>query len=204
MTTNNLWGGRPCPPRNAMTTMMQENIQTLEARSLLFSFISAMFSLPTSEKFALLQQPEMKDKVMTACGLSSAALVYSAAEIFSAISNGIPRIQEEYTRVFGHTLSKDTSPYELEHSKQEVFALTQNLADIRGFYNAFGLELAESERADHIAIEAEFLSYRQDFLQDHFSWWTPRFAQNLQSQPSLFYSSAGVFLQEFLTETNNR
>ncbi len=201
---------------------------TLEARSLLFSFISAMFSLPASEKFALLRQPEMKDKVMTACDLASALLASSAAQLFSAISNGIPRIQEEYARVFGHTLSKDTSPYELEHSKKEVFALTQNLADIRGFYNAFGLEVAESERADHIAIEAEFLSYllfkeiyakgtlnneenaevcrqaRHDFLQDHFSWWTPHFARNLQSQPSSFYSHAGLFLQEFLTETNNR
>ena len=201
---------------------------TLEERSLLFSFISSMFSLPESEKFLLLRQPEMKDRIMTACGLSSAALAYSAGEIFSAISNGIPRIQEEYTRVFGHTLSKDTSPYELEHSKKEVFALTQNLADIRGFYNAFGLELAESERADHIAIEAEFLSYllfkegyaketlkneenaevccqaRHDFLHDHFSWWTPHFARNLQSQPSSFYCQAGVFLQEFLTETNDR
>ena len=202
----------------------------LAARSLLYSFVSALFSSPASEKFELLRTAELQHGVRASSRyleehptLLAKNLDSLAKEIFAAISNGSEAIQTEYTKVFGHTLSKDTSPYELEHLKsKEVFSLTQALADINGFYKAFGLEVDAGERADHVAIEAEFLSYlilketiaseadqaenaevcrnaQRDFWKDHFFWWTDGFSNRLWKDPNTeFYRLASQYLSSFL------
>src|SRR3990172_4946219 len=41
---------------------------------------------------------------------------------------------------FGHAVSKDCPPYEAEYGQAHIFEKTQTLADISGFYRAFGLE----------------------------------------------------------------
>lgn len=47
-------------------------------------------------------------------------------------------------------------PYETEHRKGHDFSKAQVLADIRGFYRAFGVE-PSGDRADHIAAEIEYM-----------------------------------------------
>jgi TorA maturation chaperone TorD len=100
-------------------------------------------------------------------------------------------------------------PYELEYRTAEVFQQSQTLADIAGFYRAFGCDAAGSltERADHIASEWEFLALlawkesiakRDDqvaccidaqasFLQEHAAVWMPAFFSRIrQAEPGSF------------------
>ncbi len=106
----------------------------------------------------------------------------------------------EHRRLFGHTVAHGCPPYETEYGRRHVFGQAQELADLAGFYAAFGLRPAPSgERPDHVACELEFLAIlalkeayaraRGDdalshvardgataFLRDHLGRWAPAFA----------------------------
>lgn len=67
--------------------------------------------------------------------------------------------QSEYVSVFGHAASKDCSPYASDYGVGSVFQQAQKLADLSAYYAAFGLQTQREERADHIAVELEFMGY---------------------------------------------
>lgn len=67
--------------------------------------------------------------------------------------------QSEYVSVFGHAASKDCSPYASDYGIGSVFQQAQKLADLSAYYAAFGLQTQREERADHIAVELEFMGY---------------------------------------------
>lgn len=120
-------------------------------------------------------------------------------------------LRAEYDRVFGLVFSRECPPYETEyHASAEPFFRSQELADIAGFYRAYGLETAHSlpERPDHISLELEFLAFvlmkkrlavtadnddpqsaeqarickdtERSFFRDHLAWWVPSFATGLR------------------------
>lgn len=65
----------------------------------------------------------------------------------------------EHRAVFGHVVADGCPPYETEYGRQHVFGQSQELADIRGFYEAFGVRPRRGgERPDHAACEVEFLA----------------------------------------------
>lgn len=69
-------------------------------------------------------------------------------------------IKSEYLAIFD--IGRAISPYETEYMKEKVSRKAFELADIAGFYAAFGLvvdEVAENKEAlDHIAVELEFMA----------------------------------------------
>ncbi|MDA1190372.1 MAG: molecular chaperone TorD family protein [Candidatus Poribacteria bacterium] len=114
----------------------------------------------------------------------------------------LERLDAENAAVFGHALSKDCPAYETEYAGTEVFRQSQELADISGFYRAFGLDLndAARERLDHISIQLEFMqslcakeafamrngldeqleicrAAQCKFIEDHLGKWSPFFAE---------------------------
>jgi TorA maturation chaperone TorD len=129
----------------------------------------------------------------------------------------------EYDRVFGLVPSRECPPFETEYlTTVEPFFRAQQLADIAGFYRAFGLEPSRHnpERPDHIVLEFEFVAVvlakqrlAQDedraavcrdavaaFLHDHLVWWGPSFAGGLARKAAgSFYLAAGRFLAALLT-----
>ncbi len=66
-----------------------------------------------------------------------------------------------YDAVFGHTLRGKVCPFETEYGNSPVFQQAQELADIAGFYLAFGLgpSVGSGDRLDHVACELEFLDF---------------------------------------------
>jgi TorA maturation chaperone TorD len=128
-----------------------------------------------------------------------------------------------YARLFEAHGGLLVSPYETDHRKdtpQHALAQTYELADIAGFYKAFGLIIAESfpERADHIAVELEFMhllaaqeahaiehgdvEQRQRslhaqmlFFRDHLGRWIESFARKVcESEISVYAQLAALLM----------
>ncbi len=206
-----------------MNTSTKQNY-LLEARSTLYGFVSTLFSDPESEKFSMMKNPKFQKMVLNSClqfDENNESELSGAFQKVISMVNELNRetIQNENVSIFGHTLSKQTAPYALEHLKStDVFFRTQKLADLNGFYQAFGMEVECVERADHIATQTEFLSYLIlkelvaikknleeeieicqkafiDFHQEHFFDWAKMFSENLiEKVEGEFYPAAGKFL----------
>jgi len=164
--------------------------------------------------------------------LLSQTLVYPGAEAVSALHEDLPQalacaaslpdglaplldglarqldgkdaaaLQTEHRRVFSHVQSVDCPPGEVAYTAQNIFQETEELSDLNGFFRAFGLDLAERERPDHISVELEFmyvLTFKEayallhhdmekarlcrivqrKFMSDHLGRWALHFAELL-------------------------
>ena len=222
--------------RSEMKIRYRSN-RLLEARSTLYGVVSALFSDPKCEKFAMLMKPVIQGCVLDACfqleeqnNMKKSNLSRSFQKLIAKLDKSkIENIMNESVDVFGHTLSKQIAPYALEHLKNsDVFFRTQKLADLNGFYKAFGMEVESIERADHISTQTEFLSFLllkellavqndlhdekevcekafADFNNDHFLDWVEMFAENLATHvDGGFYPVAGRFLQDFLIKEKSQ
>lgn len=79
---------------------------------------------------------------------------------------------DQYELCFGHTAHSKVPPYELEYGEEHSHRQPQELADIAAFYHAFGLGVSQQahERADHISVECEFMSfllYKEAYALEH-------------------------------------
>lgn len=136
----------------------------------------------------------------------------------------IAALESSYRYCFGHTAHSKVAPYETEYGEETLFQQPQQLSDISGFYEAFGLRLnlEEHERVDHISCECEFLSFlnrkeayaleqrdssmlqetrkaQKLFLKDHLARFTPSFSNLLlRENPHSFYSAVGKLCHEFV------
>ncbi len=142
------------------------------------------------------------------------------ARLIEELRAPLDESRAEYDRVFGLVVPKECPPYETEYyPSPETFARSQQMADIAGFYRAFGIEPARSspERPDHLALELEFMAFvlmkerealatvddpeaderaktcdraQRDFFRDHLAWWVPTFAAGLRRKAGGGYHDA--------------
>lgn len=128
----------------------------------------------------------------------------------------------EVRRVFGHNLSPDCPPYEGHYGKVGIFRQTHQMADLSGFYRAFGVEAAEGDRRpDHLPVELEFAallclkeavalgkgdaeragicrSARARFLSEHLARWLPAFAEAVERKsPGSYYARLAAATSAF-------
>lgn len=145
----------------------------------------------------------------------------SPANLFRALDTEWETLEATYRRLFGLTaISQLCPPCEIEYEPNtDVAYRSQRMADIAGFYQAFGLQVATraGERLDHIAVEAEFLyvllakeaaarevgnqegaevcrDARRKFFQEHVGWWLPAFSKLLShvAPPGYYRELAGL------------
>ncbi|HWP31142.1 MAG TPA: molecular chaperone TorD family protein [Fimbriimonadales bacterium] len=67
-------------------------------------------------------------------------------------------LESEYLRVFTHVCAADCNPCESSYVCKHLFQVSQNMANLSGFYRNFGVE-PTGERHDHVSVELEFLGY---------------------------------------------
>jgi TorA maturation chaperone TorD len=137
-------------------------------------------------------------------------------------------LNAEFERVFGLLVSSDCPPYETEYVNSKfTFQRSNGLADVAGFYRAFGLEPSARypERHDHIVLELEFMAHlsglahlaetsedpsqedrldvcrraQRRFLGEHLAWWAPAFAMLLARRAGTgFYEAVARFLSAWI------
>ncbi len=146
-----------------------ERIEQLAARASVFKYLSLGFSPPGPIPY-----PELFIRLREACGF----LPERHQEVLAPLVE--MEIQEgpdegEYWRLFGP--GGVVSPYETEYDPLVAARKGHELADLMGFYTAFGFKLrehatsgsadltveasveaAQRELPDHLAVELEFLS----------------------------------------------
>ena len=131
----------------------------------------------------------------------------------------------EHRVIFGHTVAHGCPPYETEYGQRHLFGQSQELGDIRGFYEAFGVRPRRGgERPDHLACELEFLSLLaikeasalavadgerigicRDaatlFLRDHAGRWVAAFAARISARsPGSGYAAAATLAAATVAE----
>ncbi len=132
--------------------------------------------------------------------------------------------EAEYIRTFTHAMPVEYPPYETQYGHAQVFYQSQQLADIAGFYRAFGLEVstAAKERLDHVSVELEFMAFlaykeayarahdgaaageicrraQQSFMTHHLGRFGPLFARLLRRKVGDgYYGAPAELLERFL------
>lgn len=138
------------------------------------------------------------------------------------LSLPVSRREIVHQRIFGLVMTKLCPAYETEYCAwNDTTHRSQELADIAGFYRAFGLGPSRSapERFDHVSLEVEFVSMllekerwatenaeeehlevcrnaRSAFLRDHASWWLPTFGRLLEKRANLLSETGSTTAAE--------
>lgn len=131
-------------------------IQAPLIRAALYDVLSLGFAYPDDESLLRLRQTAELIQAEAAEALGDAgALVTGVAE--AAWAGDPVGFAGEHSRLFsGEVLC---TPYETEY-ETDPFAKSRQLADIAGFYHAWGVDLSEERRtmADFIGTETEYLA----------------------------------------------
>ena len=194
------------------------------ARGHLYSFLASAFSDPAGKHFETALDPG-KQRVVSA----AAALLASEAprDVRLGPGEGPPdkltlapavkelqaprgRLIEEHQKVFGLLIGQTAPLNETEYCRStDAFFRAQQLADIGGFYKAFGLARSAEgrERLDHLSLDLEFMAHlmekelfaaassdpslrekagvcrdgQRNFLEAHLLLWVPGFAELLRT-----------------------
>jgi TorA maturation chaperone TorD len=196
------------------------------ARECLYRFLAAALTDPAAGGGMLLRDPDTARLAAAAAeflreeaAADSVALGFGElppddldlAPLLAELARPDTERTAEYDRVFGLVPARECLPYETEyHAAAEPFFRAQQLADVAGFYRAFGLEPSRRapERPDHLALELEFMAFllmkkrlaegaadgdnegscrakvcaeaEAAFFRDHLAWWVPSFAAGLR------------------------
>ena len=172
------------------------------SRSALYQMLSQALAYPSKEAVAALQEVDLPLAQQAAANLSAAVAPLLAALQEQLAAMSVTELQAEHRRIFSHSVSPDCPPCETFYTAHHIFQETNDLSDIGGFFRAFGLEMGDKERLDHISVELEFmhfLTYKEayalehhgrakarlcreaqlKFMQDHLGRWAPQFARRL-------------------------
>lgn len=173
------------------------------ARAALYYYLSALFVYPDATAWRMLQEFSGEDwQRVLAILCWSAKRQARLQDRLHAMTK--EQFLAEHLAIFGHTAAGELRPYEAGYGTNHVFQETHCLADVAGFYRAFGLEPCEAkrERPDHIAVELEFMHVlalkeayalahdwdekaevcreaQAGFLRDHLGRWAPSFLKSL-------------------------
>ena len=159
------------------STTIDHEIARLSAREHVLRFLSLAASDPAARRFEDFLDPDFQDLACAAARHLAADQASQPAQLapgevspenldlaplVEAANVPRPQLVEDYTQVFGLVVSKECPPYEVQYCPQtfSVFR-SQHLADIAGFYHAFGVAPGRDapERVDHLACELEFLAW---------------------------------------------
>lgn len=218
------------------TTPSAGELETARARSVAYALISYGFQYPDPSLISALSDPARWQSWPDVLRLVAPATEKHLAAVRTLLRPEstpsacetlveLPDWQDTHNRLFGHSVRGKCPPYELEYGRSEIIQQASFLADIAGFYVAFGMEVGRDtdDRIDHIAMESEFMSVlcrkeayaieqespdlldisvraQRDFLKDHLARWLPALALRVQqADPQGFYGALSGFASAFVS-----
>ena len=205
---------------------MDTAIERARARSRAYLFFAQALVHPAESAWLpeLTESPEVLGQWLASSDLVVAASRLETLRRSFLAGEERGTLREECVRLFGNLRGAGCSPYETEFSNAHVFQRAQQMADIAGFYRAFGIQTsAEGERVDHIAMELEFMHFlackemyaaqndpgqvelcreaQGKFLADHLGRWTGIFAEVVaRTTTEEFYVEVTRLLDEFVAQ----
>jgi putative dimethyl sulfoxide reductase chaperone len=151
----------------------------------------------------------------------------AVVEASPADEDGVDDLYSNWAALFGFEEGGDISQYQIEYSPGTLVTSTDVLADIAGFYGAFGLSVqaGNRERVDHLCLELEFVSHlalqtaylaedgdetgveivtgaQGDFLEDHLGRWTGRYRETIDEETDVAFYRALAALIETLVDAD--
>ena len=134
------------------------------ARGRMYNILSRAFSYPWNRKFF---RPKTVLEPLDVCLLEEGDWdkVNNAVKGFGSYlpKMTVKQVQSEFVRVFGHAVSQECPPYEMQYGTEGgIQSQTDVLIQLGGFYETFAFEFPKNrgrERVDHISVELEFMSY---------------------------------------------
>lgn len=136
------------------------------ARSVVYRTLSVCFQMPTEAGLHQIGAREGFPVLLAALGRldeqrGSRLLAPAAARLRAVSVPSVEALASAFVRLFGHTARGLVSACETEYGPDTGFQQPQQLADISGYYLAFGLQgvTASETRLDHIACECEFMDF---------------------------------------------
>ena len=208
-----------------------KELEAAQARAAAYGLIAHGFQYPDRDTPSTLGDPmrweRWPDVLYEADGQTKEPLesVRSAVKALAGSSDEPYREwQERYDVLFGHAVRGACPAYEMEYGRNEIIRQASDLADLAGFYRAFGLEIAgdKNGRPDHIATESEFMSAlcakeahahaqgekehadicldaERTFLRDHLARWLPAFARHVEdADADGFFGALARFADAFV------
>lgn len=135
------------------------------ARSVLYETLALGLQPPTRETLQRIESEE-------ALGTLALATETVDPEGTSGLADAVLRLTRlgptalddlavRHSQLFGHTARGPVCPFETEYGTEALFRQPQELADIGGYYAAFGLKprAEDGERVDHVSCECEFFGF---------------------------------------------
>lgn len=203
------------------------------ARECVYRYLAATLTDPTLPGWDRVLDPENQKLAVSAAqvlreavGDEPFALTFGEAPpaqlelepLVASLQRSRGDLTMEFERTFGLVVPKECPPYETEfHPPAQTFMRFQQMADVAGFYRAFGLTTSalRPERPDHLVLELEFMAVaiertrtarersatdpeareqveicthaQQAFVRDHLCWWVPAFAAGLRRKATSGY-----------------
>jgi TorA maturation chaperone TorD len=145
-----------------METLSIEALDQVLARAVIFQTLSLAFQAPTMPRLQQMQ-------ATTGFGTFRMALAQQDGVRFQRLADRLLRVSRptvgalsgRFVRLFGHTARGLVCACETEYGPANGFHQPQQLADMAGYYRAFGLQplVAADVRLDHVACECEFMDF---------------------------------------------
>lgn len=136
-------------------------VHSARARSVAYNVVAELLLSPNDSTEAELTSGRLRQDLSEAVddlGVDASALLERLATTPNTTKRALER---EQMRVFGPTIGQDHAPYSTEYDPNGKFRKEHELADIAGYYKAWGLAIDENlhERFDHFGIEADYLAF---------------------------------------------
>lgn len=204
-------------------------------RSQLYGVLARGFTDPPRTLVAWQEQGRGAEELSTAvekftdgAALAAALRALERARAAVTTDEALQDLRSQALALLGNLRTRSFPPYETEYTRGGDFRQTQDLADLMGFYQAFGVNLRDGEesreRPDHIAVELEFLHFlcwkeaaariegdeehisvcldaERKFLADHLGRWAELFSRGLEkTAPEGFYAALAALLRAVVAQ----
>jgi TorA maturation chaperone TorD len=146
-----------------MTTATEQTVERALAGAVFCRTLKLGLDRPSPELLETVGQADGRGALRVAAGFldgkSGGPVCGAVSRLFALGAPELSVLDQEYGALFGHSLHGKVCPYETEYGAAAMLQQAHQLADLQGFYAAFGLQVARAsrERADHIACQMEFL-----------------------------------------------